>query len=192
MLVITGLMRSGTSACAELCHSLGYVMGRSMPMPRMGTNHVEWEDADISEDLANLLLLVSDATLSWNAYIVNRRDHCEQMRQFHVDGIVRGWGIKSPMLAPFYDDFNKSALVVGEPVTLIAMRREFHETISSIFDIGKSIRDEANVKRLIDIQTVIGSHMESIYEKADIVINCEYLRSHPERVAASINDAVRG
>lgn len=50
--LITGKCRAGGAAVAEVCHVLGYPMGRAFPAPIAPDWRLDWEDAELSQWLA--------------------------------------------------------------------------------------------------------------------------------------------
>jgi len=100
--IITGLCRSGTSAVAEVCHVLGFPMGRTFGAPIAPDFRLDWEDGELTPWMADTVE-ERNATpysifgeLAWfdiEAHVAVRVAHS------HGAGCGGRLGFKSPLLA---------------------------------------------------------------------------------------------
>lgn len=131
MILITGPMRSGTSALAEQFHRAGVLMGTTLPM--LPAQAPEWEDAAIVSGLTYHLHQNTTPTReSLVRYLWRRREHFRLNREAHADGLVRGFGLKSPFLAIYWREMEKAAAQAGEPLVWIQTMREKAATYDSL------------------------------------------------------------
>ncbi len=105
MIVVTGLMRSGTSPLAQMLHRMQGPFA-----------HLEWEDAAISDPLAAAMIGKTeiDHEALFEEYIPTRRGR---------------WGVKSPFLLPYLDLWRDVAHRRGHTVKVIVTERDYGDTL---------------------------------------------------------------
>jgi hypothetical protein len=126
MIVVTGLMRSGTTPLAKMLHQMGVPMGEHMRFPAMGPlSHPEWEDEPLSSSLAKRLtgqMKPESIRGIFKQYISGR---------VAVHGAL--WGVKSPFLLPYMDQWRTAADEVGSgEVIVITTERPYADTVKSL------------------------------------------------------------
>jgi len=125
MIVVTGLMRSGTTPLSMMLHRIGVKMGDTMRFPPAGTtHHIEWEDNELSEELARIIYNQSDTN---PADLIG--DYIDARE---ADPTTLKWGVKTPFLLPFLDIVIDAAKSRGLPLTIIVTHREVIDTFASI------------------------------------------------------------
>ena len=153
MIVVTGLMRSGTSPLAQMLHQMGVPMGEFQRFPLFGTqHHFEWEDMALAEPLCQHLFekkRIEDLQQFLYDYIVNRQVHFAKLRAT-VEGVAPTWGVKTPFLLPFLDAFRTVALLAtNEPAVVALTVRPFSDTIRSLERQADGVQLE---QRIYDLQ----------------------------------------
>lgn len=166
MIVVTGLLRSGTSAVAERLVRMGVVMGDRMAFP-VGVLRPEWEDADLSIFLAR----GPDpqrAREFLEEYVCRRG---QQLRGWtsHGCSVHREWGVKSPYLLPYLGVLRS----LGEPVRLIVTRRSIMESDASLRRCAESMGDlqGAFLDFSLDAQRTLVRFLPEALREADLVID---------------------
>ena len=184
MIVVTGLIRSGTSPIARMLHQMGVPMGEHMRFPMLSkASHLEWEDSPFSD---MLMFAIKD---KWEtervrgllaAYIKKRTDRHGEL-----------WGVKSPYLMPFIGDLQAIADSMGVDMSLVMTHR-------SHADISKSIRrqvshlgveDKAATMEILfgfqsQLKTYIGQWVP------DLTIDIEDTKRSPRDVARKLSHLV--
>ena len=200
MIVVTGKMRTGTSACAAIAHQAGIIMGRTMLWPRMGDSQIEWEDMELGMTLANAVM--SDrmpdpsSVRDWfKSHIGERIEHYAMALANHRDGVVKGWGLKSPYLAPYLDEWREAAEAHGEPVHVVVTRRDDRkaerESLERAFSLlRKNGAGRIALERGRMAQCRIGQALETI--TPDFELECEQIRSDPNWVRDLFLRIVKG
>jgi hypothetical protein len=93
--LITGLMRSGTSLVASMCHRLGFMVGPQIPVPIPPRWRSDWEPLELTRGLVNHR---GDALHDWLVW------YCHGLReQSRLVGFEGRICLKSPFLAPRWD-----------------------------------------------------------------------------------------
>ena len=144
MIVVTGLMRSGTSPISMMLNAMGVPMGTYMRMPTANRHaHCEWEDVSFTEPLyAKLIGADGHLPAFFHDYIKRR-------------SIPAPWGVKSPFALPFIGLLADACKGLGESLTVIVSTREYADTIKSLeanaAHLPQHIRRSV-VKRAIGVQ----------------------------------------
>jgi hypothetical protein len=182
--VVTGLMRSGTSVLSQMLHEIGVPMGLSMRFPlQVKGAHLEWEDHEFSEPLAQLLLGDTDAVGSWGlehfmySYIVNRN-------AVHAGD----WGVKCPFLLPYIEKFRKVADSVDSRVKVILTEREpveTYESLARLVDVTKTL------EMVQKIQSQLEPAWNSFRGREDLRVRLVDTQSDPEAVRAGLAKFVK-
>ncbi len=125
MILVTGLMRSGTTPLAKMLHQMGVCMGTYQRFPSMNLlSDFEWEDVTLAESLANILSGKSDQDPSEAIdFYLDQRVTSEQ-------GTV--WGVKTPFVLPFISEFKEQCEKHGEPLSIILTDRPYDEVMRSV------------------------------------------------------------
>lgn len=103
VVLITGLMRSGTSLAAEIVHRLGFAVAPWIPAPAPPSWRSDWEDPQLT------MRLMARRKIDWDAYILERKAAASALG-------FRGICIKSPYLALYLPELRPRAdfLIVTE------------------------------------------------------------------------------
>ena len=189
MIVVTGPMRSGTSAVAKMLHQMGVIMGETQAMVPVYGMDPEYED----HALASLLSAHAHGTdVDWGrflpAYFCGRAMHFSGVLSLYGD--VCGWGVKSPMLALIWDQFMDMA---PDPVTVICTQRSGDDTRNSLRvsndRLLPGLRGMA-FETLESIQSEIERALPAIEAVSDLVVPIDEMKKHPRVVARKIANAV--
>src|SRR3990172_3947832 len=160
IVLVTGLMRTGTSLVAKQLHELGIPMGTVMRFPLLRENaQLDWEDADFTDKcLATLKGDIRKARLRvfFNSYLRRR------------SGEV--WGVKSPFLYPYVELFKTEAASLGKTVKVVMTTRPVHATF-------ESIRNQTTSDEPIQIQRIL---MTYPIPEADLIIPIEESWNSPD------------
>lgn len=175
IIVVSGLMRSGTSALAQIVHELGVPMGNVMRFPQLESSQPDWEDVEFT-----------DAMLQ--ATIGSR----ENIGEFMLDYIEkRGsgtWGVKSPFLLPHLKMFKTACQLSGHDCKILMTSRNSFETIASLrtqipdpqkFEFAKNLQD-----RLIKAR-------HFAWFKSDLVIDMEEMRTNRQHTKCVVKRLIR-
>ena len=172
MIVVTGLMRSGTSPLAQMLHQMGIPMGEFMRFPLHSDRaHLDWEDSVLSDRLVGEIVLGCENDMSefFFDYIVRRRT---------PDSGV--FGVKSPFLIPFMEQFLEAAEAANEPIGVVVTERDYEDTVESIYQQTHHLPfDEQSV--CLDIQRRLADDIGRVI--ADRKIQIEDTWAHPRIVA---------
>jgi len=183
MLVITGPLRSGTSPLARMAHQMGILMGESMGMPRPGSDELEYEDYALSFALARHIAGVrpiGDTRKFFVDYVSERIDHFQRMRGLFGRSIVRGWGVKTPYLLPFYRQWREVLGNFDEKVRVVLCDREPIETYNSL---KRSQPPKGSLEPVYKMQDELYESLPLWSENADVVVSLRDTRSNPGGVA---------
>ena len=171
IILVTGLMRTGTSLVAKQLHELGICMGTKMRFPlRRENTQLDWEDIEFTDRcLATLKGDIKRARLRlfFNRYIRQRGDE--------------PWGVKSPFLLPYVDLFKTEAAALGKTVKVILTTRDEDETF-------KSIKRQTSSDEPIMIQHMLLRYTEHY---PDLVVQIEDSWNDPEHVKQKLIELIR-
>lgn len=165
VIIVSGLMRSGTSFVARCLHDAGLPMGTLMAFPQSKTEP-EYEDAVLAQMLAHRL-------------VDGRRPTVAQLRAYVESRGPKRWGFKSPLLLPFLRECKQA--LVNRPMRLILTDRDFGDTLNSIERLAPS---KTVKERMVAIQTVIRAAYDQ--EVADFLVDFKQIENEPERVRESL------
>jgi len=173
MIIVTGLMRSGTSGVSRILHQMGVDMGRLMASPIPGTLNADWEEWEISRYLMQ-------NTPDYE-YLL---DYC-QRRQKAKWG--KHWGFKSPFALKCLDMLEGIAEEIDEELFIIKTEREIDETF-------KSLQEKSTLPVFKDIPEFY-ERMENWQKElitlecqSDITVNINDLWREPAKVALKLNE----
>ena len=176
MIVVTGLMRSGTSPLAQMLHQMGVEMGSFQRFPaQTPVSHFEWEDAPLAEPLVRHLLgLVEvDVPALLRSYILSREGQ---------------WGVKTPFLLPFLRDFRQIATGLGMQLRVILTDRDYSETVKSLerqtVDLPVEKRQPA-LKASLKLQGILLKAREDVPQHA-LVVEHRDIQRDSRAVAAQL------
>lgn len=163
-ILITGLMRSGTSVVSSIVHRLGYQVSLEIPAPAPPKWRSDWEDLYLSMDL------MKRKRINWKSYLDDRREISDML------GFL-GVAIKSPYLALRYGEIS-SAL---EDCTWIVTQRERSYVDRSFAKCPQLSEDD---------QEKISGSVTHIYPA--IVVAYEDLLMDPYAAVASLSKSIDG
>ncbi len=124
IIALTGQLRSGTAAVAEVLHRLGCPVATEMGAPAPPTWQLEWEDTELSVGLARGL-----ATKDWlRTYLEWRLIHAKTSG-FAIEGTV---ALKSAFLATHAEMLEAAAAEMGEGVRWVVMDRAQEDINESV------------------------------------------------------------
>ena len=188
VIVVSGLMRSGTSALARMLAQMGVVMGESMLMPHAGSD-AEWEDVALSSSLTGHALAGTMPTLDeLRAYIVSRRSHHAEVSS--ALRVHREWGVKTPMAVLYLDELREAAAAEGEPVTLILTERDLRGTLDSLRRFGSFVHDEHRyIEMMFGLQSRLVDAREKHADDAALVVDISETWSDPKGVVGRLAEA---
>jgi hypothetical protein len=180
--VITGLMRSGTSPLAQMAHQMGVTMGTYQRFPWHSEHaHFQWEDAALSEPLADFIVNPGDPDAPRRLI-----DSYVRIRQRKAKG--KPWGVKTPFLLPFVEHLRDVCEEIDEKLTLVLTHREFSETITSIrrqlSHMSEFERGEV-APRVFGIQDELKGHWGAA-SKGAAIFPLENTLDHPREVAGKL------
>lgn len=174
MILITGLMRSGTSLAARIAHQSGVDMGIYFyaPVP-MTTFDLEYEDAPLTHFLS-ARPEKDDAKKFLQEYLPIKKESSR----------ADAWGYKSPFALFYMDEIKQVLQDMGEPLHIIKTFREPEEIYRSL-----SVR---SMEMGLDYSALhrLQNEMEMAYNhcKADIVLDHDFMRQDAEIASAYICD----
>ena len=163
MIVVTGLMRSGTTPIARMLHQGGVLMGTTQLMP-VGQMDSEWEDYAIQKPLVDWMFgdnptrTIGSRILQ--EYIDRRRRHTLGAAQW-VQGVI-GWGFKTPFVATQRGALARAAERMSEPLRWIVCQRPIGEAMKSLELRYRKTALETEWKALFDAAVA----MQPIIEEA--------------------------
>lgn len=171
VVIVVGLMRTGTSLVSAQLHKLGIPMGTSMRFPIPGERgQIDYEDIELTDCcLAALKGDIRKARLRlfFNRYIKDRSKNNEI------------WGVKSPFLLPYVEMFKEES---PHPVKVILTRRNVDDTF-------ESIQRQTSSSDPIQIQKLLMTYPEPL---VDLVVNIEESWSNPELVKQKLIELING
>ena len=178
LVIVSGLMRSGTSPLSMFLHELGVPMGTQMRFPVSPKAHLEWEDTVFTDAMYSSLLKNTDPSEFMREYIGSRE---------------RGtWGVKSPFLLPFVSTFISIAAEFDEEVKFILTKRSYSDTLVSLNTQFGYFEDESLTKHAKEIQQKLLMHWDIASKKADLIVDIEETWNSPERVKEKLLELIRG
>lgn len=150
VVIVTGPMRSGTSAVAAICHRLGFIAATSMSPPRPPRWHSDYEDAEaLGHMLAAIWPLGSipdgaahERFRKWfPAYLearLARANYLIIMGEAWINGIT----LKSPLYAPFLMEMRETIReqTGGIDAIIIVCDRDEAESDASLAAANPSLR----------------------------------------------------
>jgi hypothetical protein len=178
IVLVTGLMRTGTSLISKQLHLMGVPMGTEMRFPpARETGQDDWEDIKFTDLMLNHIMgldLLDYRAFKSEISAYERRRVREAGGEFPVL-----WGVKSPFALPHIDTIKEA---VDDEVKVVMTTRDLEETYKSI----KVQTDLALMKRIQD-----GLVEFNDTSKADLVIEIEESWSSPESVKLKLEQLIR-
>lgn len=157
VVIVTGPMRSGTSAVAAICHRLGFIAATSMSPPRPPRWHQDYED---SEALMRLLRSSPPFTDWFPDYLRERLVLAKTLISLG-ESWVNGITLKSPLYAPHLHLMRKAIEAqTGKYPTIIVCDRDPAESDASLEEsnAGLSPAHQAIYRlRQAEIRVALGS-----------------------------------
>lgn len=167
IVVVSGLMRSGTSWLARTLHDEGLPMGSLMFMPMPGTEP-EYEDAALSRlCLESVVSGESPPTGTFSRYI-------------EVRGQER-WGVKTPLLLPFLRQWKRAVGKRG--MKLILTERPLAETLESI---DRRFAARSELPQVHEIQKRLWKAYPRAREVADLVVPTKQIAEEPDAARRAV------
>lgn len=107
------------------------VMGSEMLMPIVAGEQPEYEDAQIASVLPSVLLGQTSvpSVHDWVQYLTERRAHYARVRRIYP---VRGYGLKSALLAPMLQELSAAAIAEHVPLRIWKTERKYEDTVESL------------------------------------------------------------
>lgn len=174
IVVVVGVMRSGTSLVSRQLHRLGVPMGTTMrfPLPTSVCQE-DWEDVEFTD-----LML---------AYLTEKMGEKEVRDRIRAYGRKRGksavWGVKSPFLLPYVTLFKES---VEDEVRVVQTRRSIPETFESI---ERQLIIPPAIEAVKELQRMLIPALDNV--QPDLVIDIEESWASPETVKSKLQDLLR-
>jgi hypothetical protein len=189
VIVVTGLMRSGTTPLARMLHQGGVPMGESMMLPAPGSpQHVEWEDLQIQTYLRDRLMNDEGVQQFQLRYYIRQRQHTHRKLLKQYDTVLEDWGFKTPFAAPFMAAIEEAAHSEGDSVFWVVAEREIGETLKSIEKQMKRVKQPIRRKAHEIVEKIQGELQRGL-EKWDGPRYCiEETWVNPARVWARLTD----
>ena len=170
VIVVTGIIRSGTTPLSMMLHNLGVSMGGYMRFPTQNPlSHMEWEDAQIADPLM-LHMLDEEKALDVEACL----EGYIRLRRQQADG--EPWGVKTPYLLPFVGELRQACDRLSEKLTLIVTSRDVDAAAESIHRQLSHIpvrKQGASVRQVFCLQKMLrkawrrGSEGAEIFDHKD-------------------------
>ena len=170
IVLVTGLMRSGTSLVAKQLHLMGVPMGTLMRFPINGQD--DWEDVEFTD---MMLARLSGADLS------EKDDFLCRVRQYEQDR--RGphtWGVKSPFALAFVEDIREA---VEDEVKVILTTRPVKDTYASV----------KKYEHIVDLTGFQDQLFQSFLDgvKSDLTIDISESWTSPDTVETKLRNLIR-
>jgi hypothetical protein len=160
VLAIVGQMRSGTSAVAEVVHTLGCPVAVHTPAPLPPTYRFDWEDSELSNALAK-----GKMSKPWLVDYLHSRDK-------HSKLFPSGWfAIKSPLLALHWYEIDEALDEVGVGDTCVVRVWRNPQEVERSMRLQPQLSVETNTE-IRDAMTVMAGDL-------DMAISYETLLSTP-------------
>lgn len=170
IILVTGLMRTGTSLLSKQLHLMGVPMGTEMRFPINGQE--DWEDV-IFTDKMLARLDGRDST--------NKKEFIRWLRQYEkARNVVKNWGVKSPFALPFIEDIRKA--FCGELKVILTSRNEA-DMYASLY------RQPVDKLRLLDLQNQLQTALANV--KFDLIIDITESWNNPEAVKIKLQELIR-
>jgi hypothetical protein len=191
MLIITGLLRSGTSRLAKMAQQMNICMGATTSFSAPGTE-IEYEDFLIIHPLSSAAFerkTLKDPVGLLRRYIRDRQQRHKCKRQLYKPEYITGWGLKSPYLMLYWDALKAAAAAESEPLKIVLTHRpiaEVHKSIELI--VGRMSKQyhrewERKFKDVIARMRAVRSRVK---EEADVEIPLSETRKDPTIPARKI------
>lgn len=165
IVLVAGLMRSGTSAVAGMLHALGVPMAVTLMAPVAPTWRLEWEDAPAALKLSEWAAggaHQSGLMHHWFCCYLRERIRLAQEADAIRETSTPVIGFKSPLLLLMWDHVRSTD--VGVPITIIS-----------------TTRPEEDVRRSFDLAIPPGCRMRETWESIQ-----DHLRRARGRVLADL------
>lgn len=178
IVLVTGLMRTGTSLISKQLHLMGVPMGTEMRFPpARETGQDDWEDIKFTDLMLNHLM---ELDLLNNSEFSSEILSYEQGRVRETGGEVPVlWGVKSPFALPYIYTIKEA---VDDEVKVVMTTRDIEDTY-------KSIKVQTDLKLMKRIQDSLVEFNDT--SKADLVIEIEESWSSPESVKLKLEQLIR-
>lgn len=171
IILVTGLMRSGTSLIARQLHELGIPMGSKMRFPLMRDNsQLDWEDVDFTDNCLSALIGKIDTRQleRFFYYYIGTRKKKD----------LDPWGVKSPFVLPYINLFKDCA---KDTVKIVLTERDVDQTF-------KSIRRQTILEGPEEIQKLLLPFRDP---DADLIVKIEESWKTPELVKNKLIELIR-
>jgi hypothetical protein len=170
IILVTGMMRTGTSLTSRQLHRLGVPMGTAMRFPLAQENgQDDWEDIAFTDMMLDHLTQKVDKPIfeHISGYVTWRRQGSEI------------WGMKSPFALPFVDAIRNA---IEDEVKVVLCTRAIHETYDSL-------KAQTSEPFLIHVQDLLLESLDKV--KCDLVIDHSEHSDSPDGVKAKLEALIR-
>ncbi len=189
LILVSGLMRSGTSAVAGMLHTMGVPMGVTMMMPVAPTWRLEWEDVAAAGMLSDWASGRADRPRQRSQAHALLADYlqCRIRETWEIDR-ARGLktlaiGFKSPLLLLLWDRIR--GLDVGVPITRILTTRDPAEAERS-FELAMGPPDSEMRRIWAPVQERL--KVARAAAGADLIVHYSRLVAAPYETAVELAD----
>ncbi len=173
IILVTGLMRTGTSLISRQLHLMGVPMGTVMRFPLSQSNGQEdWEDVAFTDLMVNRAGQLD--TRDRKAFLADIRLYADRRQKEHSI-----WGMKSPFALPFVKDIRE---VLGDDLRVVLTSRNLTQTYDSL-------RKQLCLPGIEVLQDVLLEALPGV--KSDIVIDIEESWNSPETVEQKLKALIR-
>lgn len=170
IILVTGLMRTGTSLASWWLHEMGVPMGITMRFPFSNPKgQVDWEDIEFTDYML-------EAVKGKHGPMARR----QFMRRYINKRSAPLWGVKSPFLLPFVEEFK--AVVDNDEVRVVLTTRDIDQTYESLTDQG--VLNES-----IEVQKLLIPALSNV--NPDLVIEINESWESPETVKDKLLNLIR-
>lgn len=170
IVIVTGLMRTGTSLVSRQLHRIGVPMGTAMRFPQAQPNGQEdWEDIEFTDFMLNAIIghNSDDDVLEFMEYYIEKRNA--------INGYL--WGVKSPFALPYVQLIRAAS----DRVKVIRTTRDTDDTIASL-------AEQTDLADVLEIQNIL---MESRPFVPNMQIDLSESLDRPEYVKRKLLDLTR-
>lgn len=158
IVLVTGLMRSGTSVLARTLHQLGCPMGTEMRFPTNWNSHLEWEDTRFTDRVLQGVIDKENPREFFTEYIKSREGDL--------------FGVKSPFALPFVRTFKTAAQRLGHEVKIITTKRSYYDTVNSL---REQISDDETFQFARTLQYRLAGHTRHVHSDLEVPITETWL-----------------
>lgn len=174
IIVVTGLMRSGTTLVSRQLHRMGVPMGTTMrfPLPTEVCQE-DWEDIEFTDLMLDRM--TGKTADSWL--------NCQVRGYAQKRSVVPVWGVKSPFLLPYVNLFKEA---VDDEVRVVQTRRSIPDTFESM---ERQLINPQTLESVKALQRMLIPALDNV--QPDLVIDIEESWASPDSVKSKLQDLLR-